>query len=105
MFTDCGYRNLCIKCLVIVSLIYVYAFVEKQSCAFIIYIYPGVSAYAFVKSRLCNLFTVHCSRFCIISGNGPLLGEYRTTGWLECYVNKSAIKSVFCYRFPSPLQN
>ena len=35
MFTDCGDRNLYIKCFVILPVIvYVYAFVEKQSCAF-----------------------------------------------------------------------
>ena len=46
MFTDCGDRNLYIKCFVILSAIYVYAFVEKQSCAFIIYIllYPFMSS-------------------------------------------------------------
>ena len=42
MFVDCGYRKLYIKCFVILSVIYVYDFVEKQSCAFIIYfiLYP-----------------------------------------------------------------
>ena len=37
MFADCGDRKLYIKCFIILSVIYVYAFVEKQSCAFIIY--------------------------------------------------------------------
>ena len=42
MFVDCGYGKLYIKCLVILSVKYVYAFIEKQSCAFIIYfiLYP-----------------------------------------------------------------
>ena len=57
MFTDCGDRNLYMKCFVILSVIYVYACVEKQSCAFIIYIllYPFMLS---KKSRLCSSFTV-----------------------------------------------
>ena len=56
------------------------------------------------------VYVIHCcceSRFCIISGNSPLLGEmpsHRPVG-LDCYWIKSVIKnqSVFCCRFPSPL--
>ena len=42
VFTDCGDRHLYMKGFVTLSVIYVYAFVEKQSCAFIIYVllYP-----------------------------------------------------------------
>ena len=57
MFTDCGDRNLYINYFVILSVIYVYAFIEKQSCAFIIYfqLYPFMLSQ---KSRLCSSFTV-----------------------------------------------
>ena len=50
MFTDCGDQKLYIKCLVILSVIYIYAFLEKQSCAFDIY--PVVSVYAFVEKQV-----------------------------------------------------
>ena len=51
MFVVCAkYGKLNIKCLVILSVKYVYAFVEKQSCAF--YIFHMVSVYAFVEKQV-----------------------------------------------------
>ena len=45
------------------------------------------------------------SRYCVVSVNRLLLVELQTTGWLECYINKSVIKTkVFSCWFASPLQ-
>ena len=89
--------------LVILFVKYVYTFIEKQSCAFIIYISCCIrlclrrKAGCVACSLLLRIIVVYYIR------NSPFLREYRTTGWLECYVNKSVIKTKNCVLLLVPL--